>query len=78
MLDRYTNKTVHTYQFGVKKWLDVNGVKVDWESIDFPTTSVTREKDRAPTVKEIQRLFQHAPQIKDRVGVLILASSGLA
>lgn len=77
MLVRYANKTVHTYVYGVKKWFEVNGVDADWSRVEMPTTSVTRERDRAPTVDEIRKLLSHATNIKDRVVTLILLSSGL-
>ena len=77
MLRKYANKTVHTYVYGVKKWLEVNGVEADWKLVDMPTTAVTSEKDRAPTVDEIIKLLNHSTQLKDRVVILILASSGL-
>lgn len=77
MLNRYANRTVHTYVYGVKKWLEVNQVEADWDKVDMPTTTVTFERDRAPTVDEIIKLLNHAPQLKDRVVILMLASSGL-
>jgi integrase len=77
MLRKYANKTVHTYVYGVKKWFEVNEVGADWSRVEMPTTSVTRERDRAPTVDEIRKLLSHATNIKDRVVTLILLSSGL-
>ena len=76
-LETRANRTVHTYLYGVKKWLEVNGVDVRWDRVEMPTTSVTFEKDRALTIEEIIKLLNHAAQIKDRVAILVLASSGL-
>jgi len=77
MLDKYANKTVHTYCYAVKKWLEVNGVTLDWSRVETPTTSVSRNEDRAPTPKELRTIISCGSQLKDRVGTLILASSGL-
>jgi len=77
MLDRYANKTVNTYVFGVKKWLEANGVKVDLSKVEMPTTTVTRNKDRAPTQEELRKLLHYCTQLKDRVVIHILTSSGL-
>ncbi len=77
MLDTLANKTVHTYCYGVKKWLEVNDVKIDWSRVETPTTSVNLNEDRAPTPKELRTLISCGSQQKDRVGTLILASSGL-
>jgi integrase len=77
MLETYANRTVHSHLFGVKKWLEVNEVKVDWDRVEMPTTAVTLEKDRAPSNEELIRLLNHTTQIKDKLVVLMLASSGL-
>jgi len=77
MLESYANRTVHTYLFGIKKWLEVNECKADWDNVEMPTTAVTFEKDRAPTPEELTRLLNHTTQIKDKLVVLMLASSGL-
>ncbi|RLC72147.1 MAG: hypothetical protein DRI26_03590 [Chloroflexi bacterium] len=77
MLDRYANKTVNTYVFGVKKWLEANGVKVDLSKVEMPTTTVTRNKDRAPTQEELRKILHYCTQLKDRVVIHILTSSGL-
>lgn len=77
MLDKYANKTVHTYCYAVKKWLEVNGVMLNWSRVEMPTTSVNRNEDRAPTPKELRTIISCGSQLKDRVGPLILASSGL-
>jgi len=76
-LDTYANSTVHTYCYAVKKWLETNGVKLDWSRVETPTTSVTRNEDRAPTPKELKTIISCGSQLKDRVGSLFLASSGL-
>ncbi|GAH64460.1 unnamed protein product, partial [marine sediment metagenome] len=77
MLDKYANRTVHTYCYAVKKWLEVNDVKLDWSKVETPTTSESRNEDRPPTPKELRTLIGCGSQLKDRAGTLILASSGL-
>jgi len=77
MLERYANKTVNTYIHGVKKWLEVNDVKVDWDKVEMPTTSVTRNVDRAPTEDELRLILNHAFGLVDRLGITMLISSGL-
>ncbi len=48
-----------TMFFGIKKWFELNGVKVDWKKIDLPTSSEIQEEDRAPTKEELKRLLNH-------------------
>jgi hypothetical protein len=66
MLEKYASKTVTSTIYGVKKWLEVNQINLNWTKVDMPTTT-TRERDRAPTQDEIMKLLNHAPQLKDRV-----------
>ena len=77
MLERYAHMTVRGFVFGVKKWLEVNDVKVDWSRIQLPTGAATAESDRAPTKEEIKALLTHASSSRDRAVIMILASSGL-
>ena len=35
-LEGVAHATVRNYLFGVKKWFELSGVKVDWERIEFP------------------------------------------
>jgi len=77
LLERYANKTAHVRLYGVKKWLEVNDVQMKWEKVETPTTTVTFEKDRAPTREELRRMLDHCMQIKDRMALLVLSSSGL-
>lgn len=77
MLETYANKTVHRELYGVKKWLAVNDVQLNWDKIETPTTTVKTERDRAPTREELRRMLDHAMQIKDRMALLVLSSSGL-
>lgn len=73
----YANKTVHTWVQGVKRWLDLNSVPLEWSKVEMPTTSEVREKDRAPTTEELKKLMGHTTQIKDKVVILLASSSGL-
>jgi integrase len=71
-----SHTSVRLYVFGVKKWLDLNGVKVEWAKIELPTANETTEDDRAPTKEEIKRLLSHA-NARDRFVTLGDSSSGL-
>ncbi|MGB9854791.1 MAG: tyrosine-type recombinase/integrase [Candidatus Bathyarchaeales archaeon] len=77
MLEKYAHTTVRTFVFGVKKWLELNDVKVDWNKIQLPTSAAIVESDRAPTREELKTLLTHASSSRDRATILILASSGL-
>jgi integrase len=71
------HSTVRNYAFGVKKWFDLNGVKVDWAKIEMPTATETQEEDRAPTKEELKRLLNHASSSRDRAVIYVDTSSGL-
>lgn len=71
-----SHKTSRLYVFGVKKWLDLNGVKVDWKTIQLPTATQTRVQDRAPTKDELKRILSHA-NARDRFVALADSSCGL-
>jgi integrase len=71
-----SHKTSRLYVFGVKKWLDLNGVNVDWKKIELPTATETKEDDRAPTKEELKRILSHA-KARDRFVTLADSSSGL-
>ncbi len=76
-LEKYAHQTVRGFLFGIKKWLSLNGVKVDWNQIEFPTGAEIREVDRAPTKEEVKILLRNASSSRDRAAILILSSSGL-
>ena len=71
------HSTVRNYVFGVKKWFDLNGVKVNWARIEMPTATEIRENDRAPTKEELKQLLNHASSSRDRAVIYIGTSSGL-
>jgi len=73
----YAHGTVRNYMFGIRKWLELNGVKVDWSKIEPPTSGAVRERDRAPTRDDIKLLLNHASSARDRATILVLATSGL-
>lgn len=77
VLEKYAHLTVRNFLFGIKKWFELNGVKVDWDKIEFPTSAVTQEMDRAPSKEELKRLLNHASGSRDRTVILLLTSSGL-
>ena len=63
--------------FGIKKWFELNGVIVNWEQIELPTSTEIREDDRAPTKEELKKLLNHASGARDRAIIYADASSGL-
>ncbi len=75
-LDKSHN-SVRNYVFGIKKWFDLNGVKVDWAKIEMPTSTEIRENDRSPTKEELRRLLDHASGSRDRAVIYCDTSSGL-
>jgi len=72
-----SHSTVRTYTFGIKKWFELNGVKVDWARIELPTATETTEEDRAPTKDELKKLLNHASRARDRFVIFADTSSGL-
>lgn len=75
----WTHKSTLTYLFGVKKWLDTNGVVTEgwWENLEMPTGSEVREIDRAPKREELITMMNHCFSTRDRAVIEVLASSGL-
>jgi integrase len=63
--------------FGIKKWFELNGVIVNWDQIELPTSTEIREEDRAPTREELKRLLNHANRARDRAVIYCGTSSGL-
>ena len=76
-LEKYAHGTVRNYLFGIKKWFELNDVKIDWRKIEFPTSTEISETDRAPSKEELKTALNHASSARDRAAILILASSGL-
>jgi integrase len=76
-LKAHAHKTVLSQIYGVKKWLELNGVRVEWSKIDLPTGAVKQEEDRAPSREELKTLLNHAKSARDRAALLIMSSSGL-
>ena len=72
-----SHSTVRGSIFGIKKWFELNGVKVDWAKIELPTATETTEEDRAPTKEELKRLLNHASSARDRFAIYGDTSSGL-
>jgi len=65
-LEKYAHQTVRGFLFGIKKWFALNGVKVDWNQIEFPTAAEIRV-DRAPSKEELKILLRHASSARDRL-----------
>jgi integrase len=76
-LEGYAHRTVRNFLFGIKKWFELSGVKVDWERIEFPSGAETSESDRAPSKEELKSLLNHASRARDRAAIMVLTSSGL-
>lgn len=72
-----SHKSVRLFVFGIKKWLDLNGVNVDWKTIELPTANEITEEDRAPTKEELKKLLNHASSSRDRFVILGNTSNGL-
>jgi integrase len=76
-LEKYSHGTVRNRLFGVKKWLELNEVRVNWEMIELPTSAEISEVDRAPLKEELKLLINHASGARDQAAILVLSSSGL-
>jgi integrase len=76
-LEGAAHGTVRNYLFGIKKWFELSGVKVDWERIEFPSGAEGSEADRAPSKEELKNLLNHASSARDRAAIMVLTSSGL-
>ena len=68
---------MRNYLFGVKKWLELNGVDVAWKKIEFPTSTETKEVDAAPTKEVLIKLLDHCSSTRDCAVIEIASSSGL-
>jgi len=69
-------RTTRTFFFGIKKWLQLNGVDVNWDQIEFPTSTVQREFDDAPTKQQLATFMTHSPT-REKAVIEVLGSSGL-
>lgn len=72
-----SHSTTRTYVFGIKKWFELNGLKVDWAKIELPSATETTEEDRAPTKEDLKKLLNHASSARDRFFIFAATSSGL-
>jgi integrase len=72
----YAHGTVRNFVFGIRKWFELNGVRVDWDQIELPTSTEIREEDRAPSKEELKLLLNHA-RARDRTVIYAGTSSGL-
>jgi integrase len=73
----YAHGTARNYVFGIRKWFDLNGVRVDWNKIELPTSTEISEDDRVPTKEELKLLLNHAASARDRFVIYGGTSSGL-
>ena len=72
-----SHSTVRVSIFGVRKWFELNGVKIDWAKIEMPTSSETIEDDRIPTKEELRKLLSHTTSARDKFVICCSTSSGL-
>ena len=71
---KVSRSTINVYVAGVKKWLKVNGVRIDG---DIETPQIWRiEKDRIPRREELRKLYQYG-DLTDKVLLLLGISTGL-
>jgi integrase len=76
-LKSYAHRSVRNHLFGVKKWLDLSDISVQWDKIEFPTSTETTEDDKAPTKEELKKLLNHANSARDRAFIYCSTSCGL-
>lgn len=70
-------KTVRPYFYGVKYWLEANGVDVEvLKDIVLPSGTRVMTEDRAPTKDELRQILGFA-HIRDKAATEIAATSGL-
>ena len=74
---KLSHSTTRSHTFGIKKWLELSGVEVNWKKIDLPTATETVEEDRAPTKEDLKKLLNHAGSARDRFVIFAATSSGL-
>lgn len=76
-LGKWAHKTVRKFVYAVKKWLDLNDVRVEWKDIEMPTSTEVAEEDMAPSREDLMRLMDHCWTTRDRAVIEALSSSGL-
>jgi len=76
LLQRVSSGTARKYIGGVKRWLQVNKVTVEWSDIEMPIYESV-EEDRSPTTEELRQILTYTYLLRDRAVVLCAASSGL-
>jgi integrase len=72
-----SHATTRNSVFGIKKWMELNGLKIDWAKIELPSSGETTENDRAPTKEELKMLLNHASSARDHFFIFAATSSGL-
>jgi integrase len=75
--EKFAHSHTRGLVFGIKKWFELNGVIVNWDQIELPTSTEISEDDRAPTKEELKRLLNHASSARDRAIIYADSSSGL-
>lgn len=76
-LKSYAHRSVRNHLFGIKKWLELSDINLQWEKIEFPTSTESTEEDRAPTKEELKKLLNHANSARERAFIYCDTSSGL-
>jgi len=75
LMEKYGDTRTAAMLKGVKRWLDLNKVDIDWRDIILPSV-IRKVEDRAPTKEELKRILSVA-SIRDKAIVLVACSSGL-
>jgi len=70
-----SNTRIVSIMKGVKRWLGLNKVDIEWRDIILPSVEI-KEEDRAPTKPELRRILSVC-NIRDKALVLVATSSGL-
>ena len=68
-------KTIKRLYYGVRKWLSVNDIAVDWDRIEIPRVG-SQTDDRIPTDDELRHVWNFM-RVRDKAMFSLLLSSGL-
>ena len=76
LLERVSSGTARKYIGGVKRWLQVNKIPVNWNDIEMPVYE-SEEEDRAPTTEDLHTILNYIYHLRDKAVVFCALSSGL-
>jgi len=75
MRNKFSDNRIIDLMKGVKKWLILNRIDIDWEYIVLPSKERLVE-DRSPTKEELRKILNIC-NIRDKACILVALSSGL-